>query len=86
MKPNAPFTRNDIVSWLEKNLIETRPFFAGNIMDQPGYSDINFRTISDLRNSDLIMRNTFFIGVFPGLDAKKIDFIMSMFKKFIKNI
>ena len=86
VKPNAPFTRNDIVSWLEKNLIETRPFFAGNIMDQPGYSDINFRTISDLRNSDLIMRNTFFIGVFPGLDAKKIDFIMSMFKKFIKNI
>jgi|TARA_B100000315_G_C14584387_1_gene592141 CDP-6-deoxy-D-xylo-4-hexulose-3-dehydrase len=86
VRPDAPFTRNDIVSWLEKNFIETRPFFAGNIMHQPGYLDVDFRTISKLQNSDLIMRNTFFIGVFPGLNAKKIDFIMEKFQQFIMNL
>lgn len=86
VKQKAPFERKDIVSWLEENLIETRPFFAGNIIHQPAYTDLEYRTPGDLKNSDLIMRSTFFIGVYPALTDKKIEYMMEKFHEFIRRI
>lgn len=86
VRREAPFKREDIVSWLEKNFIETRPFFAGNIIRQPAYTDLDYRAPRDLKNSDMIMRNTFFIGVYPALTGKKIQYMMDKFHEFIRNI
>ena len=87
VKPNAPFTRADIVSWYEKNNIETRLLFGGNITKQPGYRDVRFRIIGELKNSDLVMTNTFFIGVYPGLTEKMLGYVIEKTKEFIsKNI
>ena len=84
VKKNAPFTRNEIVSWYEKYGIETRPLFAGNIIRQPGYREVNFRIAQKLENTDQIMKRTFFIGVYPGIDEERMNYILEKTDQFIK--
>jgi CDP-6-deoxy-D-xylo-4-hexulose-3-dehydrase len=67
VRPEAPFTRHDLVSHLEAQKIETRMIFAGNLLRQPAYMKIPRRVVGDLKNSDLVMTNTFFVGLYPGL-------------------
>jgi CDP-6-deoxy-D-xylo-4-hexulose-3-dehydrase len=83
VRESAPFTRNDLVRWLEKRRIETRFLFAGNILRQPGYVDIPHRTVGDLPNTDLVMCSTFFIGVYPGLDNRRIEYMIEQFGAFL---
>lgn len=83
---NDKFKKNDIVEYLEKNKIMTRQLFAGNITRQPAYEDVKYRTIGDLVNTDYIMKNTFFIGVYPGIDESKISYILDIFNRFFINI
>ena len=78
--------REDIVSWLERNLIETRPILAGNITKQPAYLNVKFRTTGKLQNSDYIMRNSFFIGLYPGITDEMIDFIEEKLKEFFRGL
>ncbi|MBN1581116.1 MAG: lipopolysaccharide biosynthesis protein RfbH [Anaerolineae bacterium] len=82
VRDEAPFTRNDLVTWLEERKIETRFLFAGNILRQPGFVDIPHRTVGDLPNTDLIMRGTFFIGVYPGLDEARLAYMIEQFATF----
>lgn len=84
VRPGAPFTRRELTSWLEGRNIETRHLFAGNIIRQPGYRHIRHRTVGDLRNSDIVLRSTFFIGVYPGLDDARIDYVLEAFADFFK--
>jgi CDP-6-deoxy-D-xylo-4-hexulose-3-dehydrase len=49
--------------------------FAGNITRQPAYRDVDFRVVGDLTNSDVVMRRTFWVGVYPGLTAPMLDYI-----------
>jgi len=84
LKDNVPFTRLQITQWLEKNNIQTRLMFAGNIIRQPAYKNIEYRVVGDLKNSDKIMKDTFFIGMYPGITEEKIDYILLKFKEFIK--
>ncbi|RJQ37761.1 lipopolysaccharide biosynthesis protein RfbH [Candidatus Microgenomates bacterium] len=81
---NAPFDRFSITKFLEEHLIQTRPLFAGNILKQPGYKNINHRISGKLINSDLTFTNTFFIGLYPGIKSKQIEYIKSIFSKFLK--
>ncbi len=67
VKPDAPFTRNDIVNWFNEHLIETRNLFAGNLVKQPAMKNVNYRVVGGLENTDLIMTNTFFPATYPGL-------------------
>ena len=83
VRPDVGFTRNELVEYLEKHLIETRNLFAGNITKQPAYLDINYRKIGALPNTDFIMNNTFFIGVYPGSGETEIDYVLAKFKKFL---
>lgn len=83
VKKNAPFTRADIVVWYERNNIETRLLFGGNITKQPAYRDIKFKVIGDLKNSDRVMTNTFFIGVYPGLTEEMIGYVIEKTREFI---
>jgi len=82
VRDNPRFTRNDLTRWLERANIETRLIFAGNILKQPGYTDIPHRVAGDLINSDLVMRGSFFIGVYPGLDDERIGYMLQTFDAF----
>ena len=84
IKPDAPFTRTDIVLYLEKNKIATRMLFGGNLTKQPAYENTKFRVVGDLRNTDLVMNNLFWIGVYPGISKAQINYITGIFDKFIK--
>ncbi len=77
-------SRRELVLWLETANIETREVFAGNILKQPGYEGIPRRVSGTLENTDRIMRDTFFIGVYPGLTDEMIDFVLERFRKFFK--
>ncbi len=82
VRPEAPFSRRDLTDWLEEKDIETRLLFAGNIVRHPGYRHIQHRTIGQLPNSDTILRAAFFIGVYPGLDRPRIDYMLKAFADF----
>ncbi len=82
VRDNPRFTRNDLVRWLEQANIETRLVFAGNILRQPGYVNIPHRIVGELINSNLVMRGSFFIGVYPGLDEERINYILRTFDAF----
>ena len=86
VKKNKKFKRDDLTGFLEENLIETRNLFCGNILRQPAYMNIKHRVVGNLDNTDYIMNNTFFIGVYPGLTDEKINYVISKFNEFFKRI
>lgn len=100
VKPEAPFTKQALVEYLEKNGVGTRQLFAGNILRQPmfveseipmriGNSDLIFSNeLNDdyyklLPNTDFIMNNTFWVGIFPALGKKELDKTCDLIHKFI---
>ncbi len=86
VKQDAPFMRHNLTRFLEANKVQTRLMFAGNILKQPGYRDIQHRVIGDLPIADEIMRGAFFVGVYPGLDTARLDYMIEMFEKFFKQL
>ncbi len=86
VREGAGFTKNDIVKFLEENKIATRMLFAGNIIRHPGYKNVNYRIFGDLGNTDRIMHDTFWIGVYPVLTGDMITYILSEFENFIGGI
>jgi len=84
VRSGAPFTRRDLITFLEERNVETRLLFAGNIVRQPGYRDIHHRTIGDLANADQVLRSTFFVGVYPGMDDARIAYVLETFADFFK--
>jgi len=74
---DAPFARSEIVAYLEENKIATRMLFGGNLIKQPAYKGSNYRVLDSLKNTDLIMNNLFWIGVYPGLNCHMIYYITS---------
>ena len=85
IREGAGFTRNDFVGYLEKNKIETRMLFAGNILHHPGFQNISRRTPGGLKNTDVIVTNSFFLGVYPGINDDMIDYIRGIVEKYFKN-
>lgn len=86
LRPDAPFTRNELIQTLDQAKIGTRLMFAGNLLRQPAYSNITHRVIGELRNTDLIMKNAFWVGVYPGLSDEMIDYVVGVFERFIKSL
>jgi CDP-6-deoxy-D-xylo-4-hexulose-3-dehydrase len=76
VKENAPFSRNEITNYLEENKIATRLLFSGNIIRHPSFENVKYRIYDNLKNTDTIMNNTFWIGVYPGLTEVMVDFIL----------
>jgi CDP-6-deoxy-D-xylo-4-hexulose-3-dehydrase len=79
VRAKARFTRDRITRHLEDHKIATRLLFGGNLTRQPAYQNINRRIVGDLKNSDFVMNQVFWIGVYPGLTREKIDYILSVF-------
>ncbi|MEW6033650.1 MAG: lipopolysaccharide biosynthesis protein RfbH [Chloroflexota bacterium] len=84
LRDNVPFTRKQIVAWLEGHNVETRMLFAGNVARQPAYRDVTFRVAGELRNSDKVMRDSFFVGIYPGLRQEHLDYIAEVMTQFLK--
>ncbi len=78
IRPGGPVTRNEVVRALEDRGIATRLLFAGNLLRQPAYSKIEHRVVGELTNSDFVMENVFWIGVYPGLGDQQIDFMLEV--------
>ena len=83
VKDQVGFTRNDLTTFLEANRIETRNLFSGNLLCHPAYQNILHRISGDLTNTNLIMNNTFFLGVYPGIDDKRLNHIKAVFDRFM---
>lgn len=71
-RPDAPFTRSDLVSYLEAAGIQTRQLFCGNALRQPAYRDVPHRVVGSLDNTDRIMTDGVFLGVYPGIDDARL--------------
>ena len=74
--------RTELVQWLERANIETRHVFGGNLLRQPAYQRIRARVAGALETADRIMRDTFFIGVYPGLTDEMLSFVEEQFAAF----
>lgn len=84
VRPEAGFTRNDLTRFLESRRIETRNLFSGNLLRQPAFTDIEHRLVGGLENTDAITSQTFFIGVYPGIDADRLEYIGETFERFLR--
>ena len=86
VKQDAGFSREDITTYLEAKGVMTRLVFAGDITKQPAYKDIKFKTSGPLANSKIVMKNSFFVGVYPGLDEPRLKYMVEIFDRFFKEV
>ena len=76
LDPKIGINREDLLRYLDSKLIGTRLMFAGNILKQPAYKNVDFRVVGDLTNTDIIMNRSFWIGVYPGLTKEMLDYVI----------
>ena len=88
IKDNAPFKRKDIVHYLEDNKIQTRPYFAGNIMLQPAYDGLMDKNevINKFPVSRKVTTDTFFLGTSPVIGEKQLDYIENTVYNYFKTL
>ena len=83
IKPEANIKRVDLINYLDQNKIGTRLLFSGNIVRQPYMKGRNYRISGDLKNTDIVMNDSFWIGVYPGLSKEMLDFSVSKIENFM---
>ena len=84
VRKEAPFTRNELTEYLEKNLIGTRNVFSGNLLRHPAYLDLKKKRVAGIiKNADIVMNQAFWIGVFPGIEKPQLDYVLKTLKTFL---
>ena len=84
LKTNTKFNRNDLIKYLNENKIGTRLLFSGNLTKQPYMKNINFKIHKDLKNTDFVMERTFWIGLYPALSPKHLEYAVEKIKYYLK--
>ncbi|ASG00969.1 lipopolysaccharide biosynthesis protein RfbH [Vibrio anguillarum] len=82
IKDDSGISRVDLLKFMDQHKIGTRLLFAGNLTRQPYFEHVKYRVVGELTNTDLIMNNTFWIGVYPGLTLAHLDFVLEKFEEF----
>ncbi len=82
IRPEAQFSRADLVAHLESRKVATRKLFGGNLTRQPAYNGVEYRVVGELRNTDIVMEQSFWIGVYPGIDEAMIEYVLDSFRQF----
>ncbi len=82
LKDNAGASRLDFIRYLDQHKIGTRLLFAGNLIRQPYFKDIEYRVAGDLINTDITMNQTLWLGIYPGLGKEHLDYISEKFEEF----
>lgn len=85
LDPAHPADRTELLRFLDSRLIGTRLLFAGNLTKQPAYRDVDFRIVGDLRNTDIVMTRTFWIGTYPGLSREMLEYAASSISEFMQS-
>ena len=83
VREDAPFTRDQLIRKLDASKIGTRLLFGGNLIRQPAYKDVKYRVVGDLENTDFVMRNVFWIGVYPGLTEEMLQHVIESFQAMV---
>lgn len=83
LDPNHPVNREALLRFLDKRKIGTRLLFAGNILKQPAYKDVDFRVVGELTNTDIVMKRSFWVGVYPGLTKPMLDYVIESISDFM---
>ena len=88
VKEDAGFTRNDLTQYLESKKIQTRNLFAGNLLKHPAFNELRengtgYRVVGELKGTDFIMNNTFWIGVYPGMTDDMLGYMIETIKDFV---
>ena len=82
LRENSGFKRVDLLKYLDSNRIGTRLLFAGNLIKQPYFKNLDFRVVGSLENTEKTMNNTFWIGLFPALTNEHLDYVYEKFEEF----
>jgi CDP-6-deoxy-D-xylo-4-hexulose-3-dehydrase len=85
VKKDSPISRNDLVKLLDDKKIKTRLLFGGNLLRQPAFIGTPRRIVGDLKNSDIVMNDTFWIGVWPGLTEQMLDYVVECIQSLFQN-
>jgi CDP-6-deoxy-D-xylo-4-hexulose-3-dehydrase len=83
IKPEANIRRVDLLEYLDQHKIGTRLLFAGNLTRQPYMKGRNYRVSGDLTNTDVVMNDSFWIGVYPGLTKEMLDFTVGKIESYL---
>lgn len=81
VKTSAKVTRKQLVTYLESKKIGTRLLFAGNLVRQPLYKEVEKRIVGDLKNTDIIMNDTFWVGIYPRLEKQHLEYVAKTIKE-----
>jgi CDP-6-deoxy-D-xylo-4-hexulose-3-dehydrase len=82
IRPEAGAMRVDLLRYLDQNKVGTRLLFAGNLTRQPYMIGRPYRVAGDLQNTDIVMNDTFWVGVYPGLDAPRLEYVAEKIEQF----
>jgi CDP-6-deoxy-D-xylo-4-hexulose-3-dehydrase len=86
VRDGAPFSRRELVQYLEARQIQTRQLFGGNLLRQPAFRGIAHRVVGGLENTDKLMNDAFFIGVYPGLTPAMLEYVEQVFGDFFQAV